>query len=50
MKPQYKEVIDTELMIAIIDNCNMIYELIDSLDVALVHFHQIGTYHQNTKP
>ncbi|RAV08725.1 hypothetical protein [Paenibacillus contaminans] len=49
MKPQYKEVIDTELIIAIIENCKMIYQLIDSLDIALVHFHQIGTYHQNTK-
>ncbi|MDG0808528.1 Cthe_2314 family HEPN domain-containing protein [Cohnella rhizosphaerae] len=49
MNPRYKEVLDTELMIAIIDNCKMIYELIDSLDIALVHFHRIGTYHQNTK-
>lgn len=49
MQPMYKEVIDFELMIAIIENSKMIYDLIDSIDVALVHFHSIGSYHSQTK-
>ncbi|MEQ2529431.1 Cthe_2314 family HEPN domain-containing protein [Bacillaceae bacterium CLA-AA-H227] len=46
MNPRYKEVIDMELMIAVIDNCKMIYELIETIDRALFHFHQIGLYHE----
>lgn len=47
MNPAYKEIIDIELVMAIIDNCKMVYELIDSIDIALIHFHEIGTYHEN---
>ncbi|AJE54295.1 Cthe_2314 family HEPN domain-containing protein [Paenibacillus polymyxa] len=49
MTVDYKEVVDYELMIAIIENSKMIYDLIESLDTALTHFHAIGTYHLNTK-
>lgn len=50
MNPRYKEILDVELTIAIINNCKLIYELIDSIDVALVNFHEMGAYHaSNTK-
>ncbi|MEK3920780.1 Cthe_2314 family HEPN domain-containing protein [Paenibacillus sp. FSL K6-2393] len=49
MGGDYKEVMDYELMIAIIENSKMIYDLIESLDTALTHFHRIGEYHLNTK-
>lgn len=45
MSPKYKEILDTELIIAIIENSLMIYELINSIDIALVNLHQLGYYH-----
>lgn len=49
MTAQYKEVVDIELMSAIIDNSKMIYDLIESIDIVLTNFHIIGTYHSNAK-
>lgn len=45
MNPKYKEILDAELMIAIIDNSKMIYELIESIDIALINFHRLGALH-----
>lgn len=46
---QHKEILDIELMITIIENSKMVYDLIDSIDVALKHFHEIGKCHARTK-
>lgn len=39
MIPAFKEVLDAELMLLVIENSKLIYDLIESLDVALVGFH-----------
>jgi hypothetical protein len=49
MSPRYKEVLDIELIVAIIDNSKLIYELIDVIDVALVNFHNMGAYHASKR-
>ncbi|MCL6495473.1 MAG: hypothetical protein K6T54_11935 [Ignavibacterium sp.] len=49
MPVQYKEILDIDLMLVVIDNSKMIYDLIESIDIALTSFHVIGTYHSNTK-
>lgn len=45
---QYREVMDFEVFKAIIDNSKLIYELIDSVDQALINFHSLAV-HQNNK-
>lgn len=45
MNPSYKEILDAELMIAIIDNSKTIYELIESIDIALVNFKRLEAFH-----
>lgn len=42
----YKEVVDYEVFHAIIENSKLIYELIDSIDHGLIHFHLLAN-HQN---
>jgi hypothetical protein len=45
---QYKEVMDFEVFYAIIENSKLIYELIDSVDQALINFHLLAV-HENKK-
>lgn len=42
----YKEVVDSEVFHAIIENSKLVYELIDSIDLGLIHFHLLAD-HQN---
>ena len=42
LSPNYKEILDTEILIAIQENTKLIYKLIESLDLSLIHFHRMA--------
>ncbi|HDR8161315.1 TPA: hypothetical protein QC072_004241 [Bacillus cereus] len=42
LSSEYKEVMDFEVFYAIIENSKLIYELIDSVDQALINFHLLA--------
>ncbi|WP_404356505.1 hypothetical protein LG291_23345 [Cytobacillus firmus] len=46
---QYKEIMDFEVFNAIIENSKLLYELIDSVDQALINFHFIAAHENNKK-